>query len=97
MIETTDHDQGPPALYSGPGGALIAVLLDGRRGAMVPTGTTRANTLINRKPGGGGNRSPGSCHSLALNKGANDDMKILFSRVFCNHHPMSRDHGGPHD
>ncbi len=64
MIETTDHDQGPPAFYSGPGGALIAVLLDGRRGAMVPTGTTRANTLIKRKTGGGCHRAPGSCCSL---------------------------------
>lgn len=64
MIETTDHDQEPPALYSGPGGTLIAVLLDGRRGAMVPTGMTQANTLFNRKPGGGCPRAPDSCCSL---------------------------------
>ena len=48
MIETTDHDQGSPPLYSGPVGALVAVLLDGHRWAMVPPGDPVAAHLVDK-------------------------------------------------
>ncbi len=46
MIPTTNHDAGPPPLYSGPVGALMAVRFDGRRWAMVPPGDPVAAHLV---------------------------------------------------
>ncbi len=46
VIPTTDPDQGPPPLYSGRVGALVAVRLDDRRWAMVPPGDPVADHLV---------------------------------------------------
>ena len=46
MIETTDHDACLPPLYSGPGGVLVPVLLDGHRWALLPPGDPVAVHLI---------------------------------------------------
>ena len=50
-IETTDHDEGVPPLYGAPLGALVPVLIDGRRWIVLPPGDPIAAHLV--EPGAG--------------------------------------------
>ena len=49
MTSTTDHDAGPPPLYSGSGGVLVPVLLDGHRWALLPPGDPVAAYVVDRE------------------------------------------------
>lgn len=46
MIPTTDHDAGPPPLYSAPLGVLVPVLLDGGCWVIMPPGDPIAEHLV---------------------------------------------------
>ncbi len=46
MIPTTGHDAGQSPLYSGLGGALIAVLINGHRWAMTLPGDPIADVVM---------------------------------------------------
>ena len=52
-IETADHDEGPPPLYSGSGGFLVPVLID-HRWIMLPPGDPLAEYLVNARDDVGG-------------------------------------------
>ena len=54
MIPTTDHDPGPPPVYSDSGGFLIPVLLDGHRWIAIPPGDPIATYLVEEGGHGSG-------------------------------------------
>ncbi len=51
MIETTDHDAGPPLLYVGEVGHLVQVQIDGHRWALLLPGDAVAELLVGTEPG----------------------------------------------